>query len=150
MIQSCLLRVRIPNFARPDSLTVKANGKTIEGKVWGNYLELGPRSAGELVEVGYPLTISEEDVSIGNEGRLQFGYKVTWKGDTVVKMEPAGPQYSTGYSQREDKNVPVYYGTDGPGPLYQRSQMLQECKPTLAQIHLDDGSLDLWHINTSK
>ncbi len=71
---------------------------------------------------------------------------MTWKGDTVVAIEPLGNDYETGYSEFDKKDVPVFYGADGPGPLYRREHLLPDAKPTPAAIHLDDGSLDLWFV----
>ena len=69
---------------------------------------------------------------------------MTWKGDTAVRMEPAGIEQPTGYSDFEKRDVPVYYGAKGPGPLYQRAHMIHDAEPAPAPLHADDGSLNLW------
>jgi len=82
---------------------------------------------------------------LGNPGFRQYHYQVRWKGDTVVRIEPLGNDYEVGYSDFEKRDVPVFYGVAGPGPLYLRDYMLDDAEPTLTPIHMDDGLLDLWH-----
>ena len=122
--QTCKVRVRIPEFADPNEIVVKSDNRPIIKKIWGNYLELGERSAGETMEVSYPLHLREEETTVGNPGFRQYRYRVIWKGDTVVKIIPIGEQPRTGYSDFEKKQVEIYYGDDGPGRLYQRDMMV--------------------------
>ena len=84
--------------------------------------------------------------TIGNPRFRQYRYRVTWKGDTVVRMAPLGEQVTKGFSDFDGKNVEVFYGADGPGPLYQREQMMKDTDPTPASLHMDDGSLDFWFL----
>jgi hypothetical protein len=79
-----------------------------------NYAELGARKAGEKLEVTYPVPVREEEASIGNPGFRQSRYRVTWKEDTVVRMAPLGDMPATAYSDFDKKQVPVFYGTEGP------------------------------------
>ena len=99
---------------------------------------------GDTVEIQYPLSVKTEECAIGNPGFRQYRYRVTWRGDTVMAMEPVGNEETTGYSDFDQKPVPVFYGEDGPGPLYQRSALPADGIPALAQIHEDCGALDLW------
>jgi hypothetical protein len=140
----CKVRVRIPDFVEPGALVVEADGELVTAKAFGNYLELGQRAAGQKLKVSYPLPLESEEVSIGNPGFRHYRYRVTWKGNTVVKMEPLGNEESTGYSDFDKKQVRVFYGKDGPGPLYQRAALLTSDKPRLASLHLDNGALDFW------
>ena len=82
----------------------------------------------------------------GNPGFKQWRYRVTWKGDSVVRMEPVGNDPRTGYSDFDKAEKDVYYGPAGHGPLYQRDHMLADIQPSGADIHLDDGTLDFWKI----
>ncbi len=116
----------------------------MNARVWGNYLELGDRKAGEKLEVTYPLPVREEEIAIGNVGFRHYHYRVTWKGDTVVRMTPIGEQVKTAYSDFDKKQVEVFYGEDGPGRLYQREYMLKPAEPKLAAAAQDDGTLDFW------
>ena len=142
--EPCAVKVRIPEFVAPADMTVCSKGLPLEAKAWGNYLGLGRRAAGEILDIAYPLPQTVEEVTIGNPGFREYHYRVTWKGDTVVKMEPLGNEFEMGYSDFDHCQVPVFYGTKGPGPLYCREHMLTEAKPSLAPIHEDDGSLDFW------
>ncbi len=143
----CKVRVRIPDFVEPEEVKVKSSLGEVSAKVWGNYLELGDRKAGEKLEVTYPLPLREEQETIGNPGFHQYHYRATWKGDTVVRMTLVGQPPKTGYSESEHKQVEVYYGAEGPGPLYQREYMLQPADPQPSPLQMDDGNLDFWWLH---
>ena len=102
--------------------------------------------ATEKLSVTYAVPLREEEVTIGNPGFRQYRYRVTWKGDTVVRMTPLSESAKTGFSDFDGKQVPVFYGTDGPGPLYQREYVLEESEPKPTLLHVDDGSLDFWFL----
>jgi hypothetical protein len=142
------VRVRIPGFAKPAELKADLGreDRKLEPKIVGNYLEFEGRRAGETLRVFYPLPVRSEDAAIGNPGFKSYGYAVTWKGDTVVAMEPKGGQYKTGYSDFDEREVPIYYGTDGPGPIYQRESMRADAVPEPAELHEDDGRIDFWKL----
>jgi hypothetical protein len=146
--QPCKVRVRIPEFVEPKEIKAKSNQGAVKTRVWGNYLELGDRKAGEKLEVTYPVPLRDEEIAIGNPGFRQYRYRVTWKGDTVVRMTPVGEQVKTGFSDFDGKPVEIFYGKDGPSPLYQREQMLKNVEPQKASLHMDDGSLDFWFLLT--
>jgi hypothetical protein len=116
--QACKVRVRIPDFVDAKAIRAKSNRGEVKARAWGNYLELGDRQAGEKLEVTYPVPIWDEQIAIGNPGFRQYRYRVTWKGDTVVRMMPIGVQTNTGFSDFDGRPVEIYYGKDGPGPLY--------------------------------
>jgi len=138
------VRVRIPEFIEPKEMKASSNGEAIKATVWGNYLELGSRPTDDHLEITYPLPVREEEAAIGNPGFRTFRYRVTWKGDTVIRMTPLGDMPKTGYSDFDKKQVEVFYGAEGPGPLYQREAMLKDAEPSLPPLHLDDGALDYW------
>lgn len=165
--QDCAVRVRIPEFARAAEMGVRVNGAELpnaanhgsgnrprpEGdrepqsvRPLGNYLELGQWRAGDRIEVRYPLPTKTEDLAIGNPGFRQWRYRVTWKGDTVVRLEPVGNDVSTAYSDFDKTKTEVYYGHNGPGQLYQRGDMLADIQPSEAEVYRDDGALDFWKI----
>ena len=144
--QRCKVRVRIPDLVEPKVIQAKSSKGEVKARVWGNFLELGDHQAGVKLEVSYPVPLHEEDVSIGNPGFRQYRYHVTWKGDTVVKMMPIGKAAKTGFSDFDHKQVEVYYGTEGPGPLYQRDYLLKDVEPQPAPLHMDDGQLDFWYL----
>jgi hypothetical protein len=140
----CKVRVRIPEFVNPGEIAVKSSKGEVKLRIWGNYVELGDRKAGEKLEVTYPVPVREEEASIGNPGFRQYRYRVTWKGDTVVRMAPLGDMPATVFSDFDKKPVPVFYGTEGPGPLYQREYMLKEVDLKPAVLQMDEGALDFW------
>jgi hypothetical protein len=142
--QGAKVRVRIPDFVAADRIKVASDRGEVKTNVWGNYLELGDRKAGEKIEVTYPLPVREEEVTVGNVGFRQYRYRVTWKGDTVVRITPIGEQVKTAYSDFDKRRVEVFYGDEGPGRLYQREQMIEPADPKPAPLHLDDGQLDFW------
>jgi hypothetical protein len=119
-------------------------------RIAGNYLELGPRRAGDRIELRYPLRVWSEEIAVGNPGRRQWRYRVTWKGDTVVRMEPLDNEVKTCWSDFDKKDVEVFYGAQGPGPLYQREDMLRDAAPTATPLQRDDGGLDFWYIGMDR
>ena len=147
--KDCSLKIRIPDFALGQEIGITVNGQKKEFVVWGNYLELAKLSAGDEIKFTYPLDIVVEDFALEAPSKRKYNYKIEWKGDTVINMEPVGEQYKTGYSQVEKKDIPVYYGKDGPGPLYQREHMRKDTTPTPADLTLDDGKMNFWRdLNT--
>jgi hypothetical protein len=149
--ETCKVKVRIPEFVQPGEMKVEVNGKALEGRVWGNYLELGEQPAGDTLRVSYPLNLTTEDVTIGNPGFRQYHYRATWKGATVVKMEPEGNDDETGYSDFDRKQVPIFYGKEGPGQLYLREQMMEDTplgEVQLSPLHMDKGPLDFWYFGS--
>ncbi len=140
----CAVRVRIPDFVEPGAMKLEAGGAVGPVKVWGNYAELGRHPQDATLQISYPLVSRTEEVQIGNPGFRHYRYRVHWRGDTVMAMEPLDNEYSTGYSDFEKKEVPVFYGQAGPGRLYERAALLETSQPELAPLHLDDGKLNFW------
>ena len=113
-------------------------------RAFGNYLELGRLSAADRIEVSYPLPTATEEVAVGNPGYRQWRYRVTWRGDTVVRMEPLDNDAEAVYSDFDKTDREVFYGSRGPGPLYQREHMVRDVQPSKAELYSDDGALDFW------
>ncbi len=93
-------------------------------RVWGNYLELGARQAGEKLEVSYSVPVSDEEVTIGNPGFRQYRYRVTWKGDTVVGMTPIGEQVTTAFSDFDSVTLQAAHDDSRP-----RSRSAERTRP---------------------
>jgi hypothetical protein len=141
--------VEVPNAANPGTgnpAVAQAGRALAPPRSFGNYLEMGQWRGGDRIEIAYPLPIRTEDVSVGNPGFRQWRYRVTWKGDTVVRMEPRGNDAKSGYSDFDKAQTEVYYGYEGPGRLYQRDAMLNDVQPANTELHADDGALDFWKI----
>ena len=144
---ACAVRVRIPEFTHADEMRVHVNGdEAPRPRQLGNYLELGRFRAGDRIELRYPLPVTAEEIAVGNPGFRPWRYRVTWKGDTVVRMEPLGNDVPAAYSDFDKADTEVFYGQRGPGPLYRREHMLRDDPPAEAELHPDDGALDLWRI----
>ena len=94
----------------------------------------------------YPLPVYREEAEIGNPGFARYRYRVTWKGDTVVRMEPTGEERKRGYSDFDKGQVPIFYGREGPCPLYQRDEMMSPEKPKPAELFLDSSPIDFWNL----
>ena len=157
--EDCSVRVRIPEFSQAREMRVRVNEMDIFApradalphreepvRAFGNFLELGWHQAGDQIEVIYPLPEKIEEVFIGNLGFRQWHYQVTWKGDTVVCLQPVGNEVHRVYSDYDKTEVPVYYGEAGPGSLYQREAMLDDLPLAQAPLHSDDGALNFWKI----
>jgi hypothetical protein len=144
--QDCRVRVRVPSFLKPGEIKAEAGEAAIEPRLFGNYLELDGRRAGERIRVTYPLPVYREEAEIGNPGFARYRYRVTWKGDTVIRMEPIGDDRETGYSDFDKRQVPVFYGREGPCPLYQRDGMMSSEKPKPAELYLDSSPIDFWSL----
>jgi hypothetical protein len=69
------------------------------------------------------------------------------KGDTVVKMQPIGPEEKLGYSDFEKKEVPVFYGETGLARLYQRKHFVADARTALSTLYPDDGSMNFWKLD---
>ena len=167
--ENCEVKIRIPDFTCKEEIKVTANGKPVEFTASGNFLKIAGRKAGEKIEMTYPVPTKTEEIVIGNkksaekvkvwyplmedgstkekagkDGFNQYRYRVTWKGDTVVKMEPAGKMPKKGYSDFEKREVELFYGEEGPGRLYQREYMTGKTAPKLAPLHMDTSPIDYW------
>jgi hypothetical protein len=77
-----------------------------------------------------------------NPGFRQYRYRVTWNGDTVVRMAPLGNMPATAFPDFDKKQGPVFSKTEGSGPRYQREQMLKDLDLEPAALQMDDGALD--------
>jgi hypothetical protein len=140
----CNVRVRIPDFLEGGALKATVGDAAVPVRVWGNYAELGHHPQNTTLKIAYPLVSRTEEVQIGNPGFRHYHYRVHWRGDTVIEMEPMGNEFSTGYSDFEKKEVAVFYGKEGPGPLYQREGILGTSEPELTPLWGDDGKLNFW------
>jgi hypothetical protein len=146
LFEDCQVRVCIPEFCHPAEMRVFSEGEEISGNLLNDSLILGNRNAGEFIEINYPLPIKTEEIYLGNPGFRLYKYRVTWKGDTVVKMEPVGIEAPTGYSDFDKRQVQLFYGNEGPGTLYQRQSFLEESVVQKSILHLDQDAVNFWMI----
>ena len=97
--QECSLRMRIPEWVAPRETTCMINGRE-RGLDWdGRYALVGVVTAGQVVELKFPIYERVEDVHIEKQR-----YILTIKGNDVVDINPPGkygPLYERDY-YRED------------------------------------------------
>ncbi len=86
-------------------------------------------------------------MAVGNPGFRTWRYRTTWKGDTVIRLEPVGDVAARAYSDFDKADTDVYYGAAGPGPLYQREGMRAEAEPAPSPLHEDSGGLAVWKLS---
>jgi len=142
LTKDCSVRVRIPSFLSPEQIKVESPSGIHATKVGENYLDLGEHRAGEILQLSYLLPEFEEEIQVGNPGFKQYRYRVRWRGDTVMKLEPIGNEWETGYSEFDKREVQIYYGLDGPGKLYRREFLAKPQQPQPALLHMDTGDPD--------
>jgi hypothetical protein len=83
------LRVRVPEWASDDVIRVAVDGRAVATKLDADrYLVLDDLRPGERASLTYPLRNEERDETV--TGRA---YRVRWRGDTVVAVEPPGRRY---------------------------------------------------------
>jgi hypothetical protein len=145
--RSCDVHIRVPSFTKATMMETILNGKHYDFLIEGEYIKLKNVKANSLLEVRYPLPTWEEYVKIGNPGRKSYGYRVKWRGDTIVQIDPDPDNALIGYSNVMKRDVPLYYNKLGPGPLYLRSYLLAdnfEVRP--AATMLDKSTIDWYSI----
>ncbi len=152
---ACDVRLRLPDFCAHREVTVAVEGRAAETAIDGNYAVVRDCRPGDTLTMAYPLAVRTEKVTIGNRRAdapasanlrplRRYRYRLTWKGDTVVAIDPAGPMPRQAYSDFESRKVEVYYGEEGPGRLYQRAHMLDKAEAEHVELAMDDGGVEYW------
>ncbi len=139
------VRIRLPEFVQPADVRVGCSCRGVQVRFHSGWLEIDSARADELYEINFPLPIVHEEVRVGNPGFREWVYEATWKGDSVVRLEPdEANDVQTVWSSVEQADVPVYYAADGPGALYDRGYLLEERDPAPPDLQMDTGRLDMW------
>ena len=81
-------KLRHPEGAARTEITVHVNGQEVAPTREYPYLLLDDLAAGDVVEMTFPLTIRTGEESVAGQV-----YRVVWKGNTVVGLEPEGSGY---------------------------------------------------------
>jgi len=138
--------VRLPDFCDPREVTALVDGRPVEVlRREGGFLRLDRLARGQAVEVRYPLPESVEEVEIASPGFRRYRHRALWRGDTVLELRPAGEMPHSGYSEFDPRDVPVFYGEDGPGRLYRREHLRgQGGTPFPVPLQLDSSAIDFW------
>lgn len=67
----------------------------------------------------------------------------------MLEWNPKDINETSGYSDLDQADVPIYYGAEGPGRLYLRGNMMNDDDAQLGNIHMYNGALDLWCFDNS-
>lgn len=92
------VRVRLPRSAAAASVRVQHNGAPATVPVREGYVSLPRAQPGDAVEVRFALDYSEEKFHLGYQS-----YRIRYRGDTVVSIEPPGkicPLYDRGWASQ--------------------------------------------------
>jgi hypothetical protein len=141
------VKIRMPDFADSAAIRVRVNDTPKDFSIRDGFAEIASPDMSDRIEMHYPLVERREKVSVGNPGFRQWKYGVTWKGDTVIDLQPVDNEIETAFSDFEHREVEVFYGIRGPGPLYQRDRFKKEARPSLSRIHLDNSGMNFWVFN---
>jgi hypothetical protein len=147
--RGCELRYRVPGHAMYSmDLKVTMGGKEMPFSVSGPFLEFGRVEAGRVIEVEFGLPVREEEIVLGNTGHQMYRFRLTWRGDTVMSMEPEASNPRTAYVGRADKHMPSYYHAAEPlgaaGRLYRREAWRRGLRPEPARLSRREASAD-WY-----
>ncbi len=115
--------LRIPSWLSDHEMTAKINGRPVPLSLRDGYVQTGEVRRGDWLEFLYPIKERDEDITIGNEGRQSYRYRIHWRGSTVTRVDPADNP-KLGVSNLMPEPVNLYYGVEGPHPLYQRRDVL--------------------------
>ena len=108
------LHLMIPDWVKKSEVVLKVNG-AVANTEWDNaYLLVANLKKGDKITINYPMRIVTMADTIPGKGI----YRTTWKGNTVVNIDPKG------------KIV----------PLFQRKYMLNNTCPTKEQLVLENGA----------
>lgn len=66
-------------------IVVTIDSKLVEVVIDENYITIGSVEQGQIVEIKYEMLVVKENVHVNGRD-----YRVSWKGDTVTKMDPNG------------------------------------------------------------
>lgn len=91
-LRTSKVRVRIPDWAHTGAIAVQVSGHTLAAKAENGYLCLGEIHAGDIAEITFEL-----QQSVRTETILDAAYTTTWRGNSVIAMEPRG------------KMIPLYH-----------------------------------------
>ena len=83
--QDCELKVRIPEWVRPEEATCRIDGRPRDVTWDGRYAEVGRVASGQTAQISFPIGEHVEHVDI--EKRR---YILTVKGNDVVNIDPPG------------------------------------------------------------
>lgn len=131
------IAVRRPDCA-DEPRWIFADQRALPVRSEGGYLISEPLPAGTACSLVWTPRPRTETVVIGNAGHQQYRYAVTWSGSTVTRLEADPGNARLGRSHLMAEPVPLYYGPDGPHPLYQ-ARLAARPGPGTAPLHTAVG-----------
>jgi hypothetical protein len=108
------MHILVPDWVKKSEVKLNVNGKELIPNWEGEYLVLKNQKQGNKITVNYPMRITTLSDTIPGKGM----YKTTWKGNTVIGIDPAGKI----------------------APLFQRKSMLSETCPMKQEQVLEQGA----------
>jgi hypothetical protein len=147
--QECKLRFRVSPSVTDAEIRVSGKGQLMETKHEGVFLTVDRVKAGDVLEVSFPLIAKTESITVGNKGFQQYNFTAQWKGDTIVAIQADPSNPTSGYSDVEKKRVPVWFGPEAPGLMYQRNDY-RKCPAnvTVAETVVDQGKIDWFSLKS--
>jgi hypothetical protein len=88
------VRVRVPSWVNRASVRATVDARDTQWRMEGRYVCVDAAAAGSRVSVRYPMRELEQEVMAGQER-----FRVRWKGDVVVGVDPPGKREPT-YRER--------------------------------------------------
>ncbi len=80
------LHVRVPDWVDHKRVTVLVDGQPDAEWSWSaSYVVLSDVGGQQVVSISYPLRRTTENVNVGGKP-----YRITWRGDTVIAIDPPG------------------------------------------------------------
>lgn len=151
LMAAASIRIRIPSNVTLDEMRATSGGQSIALTADSAYAKTPKLPAGTVVEFTMPMPTRTEAVTIANPRFQSYRYTAQWKGDTVISMaaDPTNPK--TGYSGLMKQNIPVFYGPDAPGPMYQRaSWMADHADVAISPSTTDKSTIDWYSLTPIK
>ena len=118
--RDCAVRFRVAPEVAAREVRATVAGRPVALTPDGVFLNAGKLAKGDTLEIALPLPARTETFTVGNPGFQSYKFEADWKGDTVVAMRPDPANPTTGYSFVMKTKIPVYFGADAPGLMYQR------------------------------
>jgi len=141
--QNCKLRFRVSSSVRDSEIKTTIKGQPVTTKRDGVFLTVDQVRAGDTLEVSFPLATKSENFTVGNKGFQQYNFTADWKGDTIVAMHADPKNPTTGFSHVMKERVPVWFGPEAPGLMYQRDDYKKDnANVTPSETVVDQGKID--------
>jgi hypothetical protein len=114
MYVNSTVHILVPDWVKKSEVLIRVNGKSVIPEWYGDYVVLKNQKKQDRITVDYPERITTFTDTIPGKGV----YRTTWKGNTVVGIDPAG------------KIV----------PLFQRKNMLTASCPMKQELVFEQGA----------